>query len=1012
MKKKSIVPVLLLIAAICLTLVACQKDVTKYDIRFVNDTGEELKTISVEENGNVVYDGATPVKQSTAEFDYAFAGWSDENGAALEQLPKATCNATYTARYTSTKRSYSVKFVSEGVELQSDTLEWGAKPEYKGEALTKQSTDSQDFEFAGWAKTENGEIIDLAGETVGENVTYYAVFTATTKTFTVTWNVDGTQTQSTVAYGGKAVFDGSVSKASDDDYSYDFSHWSLTENGEALDIANYEVTDNVTLYAVFVPTQIRFVITWQISDNNATSEYAALNSTPSYKGDISAIVKAPTAAHTFEFVGWSRTDGGEVVDLSTQTVTAEVTYYAVFEARERMYTVTWSIDGQTSATDVGYNKAPIHDDASKAPTECETYIFVGWSRTDGGDVVELSDERITENTVYYAVFRTEYTKFLVKFFNGETELQSSYVDKNGTPAYTAGTPVKDSTPQEVFAFVGWAKEEGSTLLVNLDEEIITGSTTYYAVFEGSVRTYTLSWNVKGTVTSESVEYNTVPEFKGETPADYSDEDYNYTFIGWSQTDGGDTVDMTTFRVVEDTTLFARYSKVIKQFTLTIKYQYEDGTQAFEDKTLVLDKYTIYGRDNTLSPTEESGKLPDKMWIAGRLTEDTTVTVTYKATDIWDGTVATAFASGAGTQEDPYIIMTGAQLAYLSELSRGANYGSGLYYQLGASIDLSGYDWTPICQRANTSISKGWTAFAGTFDGAGYTVKFKISSTSYIGAGLFEGLSGKVTDLVLAGSVNGAHRAGALVYTALSGAVVENVVNFADVTVQKDNSGSSYTGGVIGISASANITNAVNYGTVNATGQYVGGVLGYDVSSTIENCGNFGPVTGGKYTGGILGVTNTKSKTATTIKNSGNYGVVNGTNNGVGGIVGGSTGPITIESDANYGAVYGAKTYVGGIIGHSTTGTITGCLNYGTVTVPDDTTLSSEYKGFGGIAGWSATNTSIADCHNCGDVISYTNIGGITGYLGAGSTVDAESCTNSASINGHDTVGDLVGYDAN
>ncbi len=1009
MKKKTLGFVLLVVMAMLLTLVACRQEPVKYDIRFVNDNGEELKTISVEENGAVVYDGETPAKEATAEFNYEFAGWADEKGVVLESLPKATQNAIYTARYTSVKRSYTVKFVSEGVELQSETLAWGVKPEYKGEALQKQSTASQDFAFAGWAKAENGETVDLANETVVSDATYYAVFTASTRNLNVTWNIDGTQTQTAVPYGGNAVFEGTVSKDSDEDCSYAFSHWSLTENGEAVDLLHYEVTQDVVFYAVFTPTQIRFTVTWHVSDSEETAEFAALNSAPSYKGDISAIVKAPTEAVVYTFIGWSRTDGGEVVDLTNQTVTGDVTYYAVFEESERTYTVTWIIDGQTSTTSVGYNKAPAHSDASKDSTELERYIFTGWSRTEGGEVINLADERVTNTVTYYAVFRTEYIKFPVSFMNGSTELQSSYVDKNGTPVYEGETPVKDPTPEIVYIFAGWSKDGSS--IVNLSEEVIDAATTYYALFTSADRTYTLHWNVRGTVTTESVTYNTVPEFKGEAPANYSDDDYNYTFIGWSQTEGGETLDMATFHVVEDTTLYACYSKAIKQYTLTIRYQYEDKTTAFADKTLTLDKYTIYGREDTLSPTETSGKLPDKMWVAGRLTEDTVVVVTYKATDVWDGTVATAFASGTGTEEDPYIIMTGAQLAYLSELSRGTNYGSGLYFKLGASIDLSGYDWTPICQRANVSKASGWNAFAGTFDGAGYTVKLKTSNTSYIGAALFEGLSGKVTDLVLAGSINGAHRAGALVYTALSGAVVENVINFADVSVQKDNSGSSYTGGVIGISASANITNTVNYGIVNAAGQYVGGVLGYDVSSTIENCGNFGHVTGGKYTGGILGGANTKGKTATTIKNSSNFGVVNGTNNGVGGIVGGSTGALTLESCTNYGTVYGANAYVGGIIGHCTTVTITDCINYGIVTVSDGTTPSGSNKGFGGIAGYSTNNTTIANCHNYGTVDSYTNVGGITGYLGAGSTVD-EQCTNNGSINGQDTVGELVGYDAN
>ena len=42
-------------------------------------------------------------------------------------------------------------------------------------------------------------------------------------------------------------------------------------------------------------------------------------------------------------------------------------------------------------------------------------------------------------------------------------------------------------------------------------------------------------------------------------------------------------------------------------------------------------------------------------------------VAFAATvDVWDGTtVATAYESGSGTENDPYQIATGAQLAYLA-----------------------------------------------------------------------------------------------------------------------------------------------------------------------------------------------------------------------------------------------------------------------------------------------------------------------------------------------------------
>ena len=56
---------------------------------------------------------------------------------------------------------------------------------------------------------------------------------------------------------------------------------------------------------------------------------------------------------------------------------------------------------------------------------------------------------------------------------------------------------------------------------------------------------------------------------------------------------------------------------------------------------------------------------------------------------WDGSIATAFAGGTGTESDPYQIANGAQLAYLaSSVNSGETY-TGKYFVLTANIDLNG-----------------------------------------------------------------------------------------------------------------------------------------------------------------------------------------------------------------------------------------------------------------------------------------------------------------------------------
>lgn len=124
-------------------------------------------------------------------------------------------------------------------------------------------------------------------------------------------------------------------------------------------------------------------------------------------------VKTSQDGKQFEFVGWSLTDGGEVVDPTSVTVTGDVTLYAVFKAVEGSgetpggeetpdddqkpgYTVTFE-DGLTGETidevSVEYGGAAT---APTAPVH-EGYTFAGWD----GDFDEIKGR--TQITALYTV---------------------------------------------------------------------------------------------------------------------------------------------------------------------------------------------------------------------------------------------------------------------------------------------------------------------------------------------------------------------------------------------------------------------------------------------------------------------------------------------------------------------------------------------------------------------------------------------------------------------------------
>ena len=89
---------------------------------------------------------------------------------------------------------------------------------------------------------------------------------------------------------------------------------------------------------------------------------------------------------------------------------------------------------------------------------------------------------------------------------------------------------------------------------------------------------------------------------------------------------------------------------------------------------------------------------------------------------WDGTtIANQFASGKGTEENPYKISNAFELAYLKQVVNektpdevNGGYYYDKYYKIVRDIDLGGYSWKPI---GNSSTS----SFRGDLDGANHTI---------------------------------------------------------------------------------------------------------------------------------------------------------------------------------------------------------------------------------------------------------------------------------------------------
>jgi len=278
--------------------------------------------------------------------------------------------------------------------------------------------------------------------------------------------------------------------------------------------------------------------------------------------------------------------------------------------------------------------------------------------------------------------------------------------------------------------------------------------------------------------------------------------------------------------------------------------------------------------------------------------------------------AFAYSGGNGTEQNPYLISSKADMQELATNVNGGQKYANIYFLLTRDLTGKNDTITTIIGNSNTRY------FSGNFDGGEHEIAVNISiSDSY--AGTFGYLSSAtIKNLGVAGSV---------------------------IKVGGNGTLTAYVGSVCGYMASGTIANCYNVGKnilawtqSSKLGSYSGGICGYVASGTIINCYNTGNIgsqsstflNSYSYSGGICGYL---SGTITNCYNTGN---------------------IASYSDSNSSLTVSgySYSYSGGICGYaetSTNSTISNCYNIGNIFsshlyTPDDRAILQHFSG--GICG--------------------------------------------------------------
>lgn len=663
------------------------------------------------------------------------------------------------------------------------------------------------------------------------------------------------------------------------------------------------------------------------------------------------------------------------------------------------YTVTWNVDGNIHVEKYLEGETPTYKfGTSKEVDATYTYTFTGWDK-------EI--KAVTEDITYTAQYSSEYIEYTYTWVVGEEEITETY-HYGDTPTYKGETPTKEGDEQYSYAFSGWGKELDS----------VDGDETLVAQFDRIVNSYDVTFNVNGVLTTETYYYGELPTFNGDTSRE-ADDDYIYIFTGWDKeitqvtgpttytalyetkpngfvvnfyNDEGTIIKTDNFKLGEIPTYDGTMPNVKNKNNESIiatgwinketgetidnelpaitgnvdYYAYSKDVNLVEvthykqDGTIISSETKRYDYDElfTINAIDVSGMVPSYEYVKGSNENYSKISIYYSELSVWDGKSSSSSLVGDGTIENPFLIQSANDLAYLDKNVDSGNTFAGKYFKLIKNIDLNNVN--------NFIIGDTNLYFEGHFDGNNYSIRGLNNNRTTSRAGLFANIrSGSISNLAVYGNVKG----------------------------------EQYTGGIVGLLENANAYNLTSYINVNGgTTNGVGGVLGgANQTVNIEKCSYYGTLNSStQYTGGITSISWTSTSN---IKNCANYGIINGGTR-TGGIVGQMSGSLT--DCINYGEINTSDAHTGGIIGTINSANVnpTNCINYG------DITSDAQYPG--GIVGAAYYNNTFTNCINYGDVTSITHyVGGVLGATATNGVILLLNCTNAGTVTASNYAGGMI-----
>lgn len=537
-------------------------------------------------------DSAITVTAVAAPTGYDFLGWYEGSNlisSSLQFSVTMNANRTIEARYKI--KTFVVNASSENTDYgtvspSGQTIEYGAQ-------ATVTATPKAAYNFAGWYNGAT-RVSTNASYTFGvtANVNLVAKFTIKTFTTTTANSTGGTASVNvgSVNYGGSATWTASPTTG------YHFLKWSTGSTTNPLAVTN--ITANTHITPVFEINS--YTVTF--SGMGGTNPASISRTHGATVGTLPTSTRSSDAQFDYVFLGWSTTGSGSV-NVSTSTViTGNVTFYAVWRADKRSYTVTFNANGGSGggSQSIAYGSTV----ASYAAPTRTGYTFTGWWTAASGGTKVSFPATVYGNVTYYAQWSINTYTLYYNANGGSVSPESKAIAYGG--AYgTLPTPTRSADAQYTYTFAGWFTAASGGSQVSANTTIGAGNVTIYAHWTPNIRSYTFTFNANGGNTPSSASITkTYGSAVGTLPtvSRSSSVSQNFTFVGWFDTSAanGGTQLTTSTQITSNKTWYARWSTSTRQYTINVGVNNSSMGTATGGGTY------NYGATATLTATAKSG----------------------------------------------------------------------------------------------------------------------------------------------------------------------------------------------------------------------------------------------------------------------------------------------------------------------------------------------------------------------------------------------------------------------